>query len=191
MRNDVSEQRRNLLHDGFLLWWFLSWRWKSYILSKRRFTYRPKGVMYRKTLTSSLSLASRFVSCCMEIELSFTLPSSIKQTNSVALSPRANYTDWSIATCRRNLVSTFVDRGVPRGQRGGSPMVVNLSFLDRPPQSPHLKIYRFNLHWTGWIKFKVAGRMSSSWRWGRVALVITDVSEEVSPLSSGWQESAK
>jgi hypothetical protein len=35
------------------------------------------------------------------------------------------------ATCRRNLVPTFVDRGVSRGQRGGSPTVVNLSFLDR------------------------------------------------------------
>jgi hypothetical protein len=29
------------------------------------------------------------------------------------------------------LVPTFVDRGVSRGQRGGSPMVINLSFLDR------------------------------------------------------------
>jgi hypothetical protein len=29
------------------------------------------------------------------------------------------------------LVSTFVDRGVSRGQRGGSPTAVNLSFLDR------------------------------------------------------------
>jgi hypothetical protein len=57
--------------------------------------------------------------------------SSNKQTNSVALSPRANYTDWGTATCRRNLVSTFVDRGVSRRQRGGSPTVVNLSFLDR------------------------------------------------------------
>jgi hypothetical protein len=28
-------------------------------------------------------------------------------------------------------MTTFVDRGVSRGQRGGSPMVVNLSFLDR------------------------------------------------------------
>jgi hypothetical protein len=27
------------------------------------------------------------------------------------------------------LVPTFVDRGVSRGQRGGSPTVVNLSFL--------------------------------------------------------------
>jgi hypothetical protein len=41
-----------------------------------------------------------------------------KKKNSVALSPRANYTDWATATCRRNLVSTFVDRGVSRGQRG-------------------------------------------------------------------------
>jgi hypothetical protein len=58
---------------------------------------------------------------------------NIKQnkTNSVALRPRANYTDWATAICRRNLVSTFVDKGVSRGQRGGSPTVVNLSFLDR------------------------------------------------------------
>jgi hypothetical protein len=33
---------------------------------------------------------------------------------SVALSPQANYTDWATATCRRNLVPTFVDRGVSR-----------------------------------------------------------------------------
>jgi hypothetical protein len=51
--------------------------------------------------------------------------------NSVAFSPQANYTDWSTATCRRNLVQTFVDRGVSRGQRGGYRRVVNLSFLDR------------------------------------------------------------
>jgi hypothetical protein len=44
---------------------------------------------------------------------------------------QANSTDWATATCRRNLVPTFVDRGVSRGQRGGSPTVVNLSFLDR------------------------------------------------------------
>jgi hypothetical protein len=29
------------------------------------------------------------------------------------------------------LVPTFVDRGVSRGQRGGCPTAVNLSFLDR------------------------------------------------------------
>jgi hypothetical protein len=54
-----------------------------------------------------------------------------KETNSVASSPQANYTDWATATCWRNLVPTFADRGVSRGQRGGSPTVVNLSFLDR------------------------------------------------------------
>jgi hypothetical protein len=56
-----------------------------------------------------------------------------QKTNSMAFSPRANYTDWATATCRRNLVPTFVDRGLSRGQRGGSPTVVNLSFLDRSP----------------------------------------------------------
>jgi hypothetical protein len=30
------------------------------------------------------------------------------------------------ATCRQNLVPTFVDTGVSRGQRGGSPTVVNV-----------------------------------------------------------------
>jgi hypothetical protein len=29
-------------------------------------------------------------------------------------------------------VPTFVDRGMSRGQRGGSPMAIKLSFLDRP-----------------------------------------------------------
>jgi hypothetical protein len=32
--------------------------------------------------------------------------------------------ELATATCRRNLVPTFVDRGVLRGQRGGSPTVV-------------------------------------------------------------------
>jgi hypothetical protein len=54
-----------------------------------------------------------------------------KQTNSVALSPQANYTDWVTATCQRNLVPTFMDRGVSRGQRGRSPTIVNLSYLDQ------------------------------------------------------------
>jgi hypothetical protein len=52
-------------------------------------------------------------------------------TNSVAFGPQADYTDWATATCWWKLVPTFADRGVSRGQRGGSPMVVNLSFLDR------------------------------------------------------------
>jgi hypothetical protein len=43
----------------------------------------------------------------------------------------ANYTDWATATGRRKLVPTFVDRGMSRGQRGGSPTAVNLSFLDQ------------------------------------------------------------
>jgi hypothetical protein len=50
---------------------------------------------------------------------------------SLALNPQTKYTDWATTTCRRNLIPTFVDRGVSRGQRGGSPTVVNLSVLDR------------------------------------------------------------
>jgi hypothetical protein len=38
------------------------------------------------------------------------------KTNSMAFCPQANYTDWATATCQRNLVPTFVDRGVSHGQ---------------------------------------------------------------------------
>jgi hypothetical protein len=51
-------------------------------------------------------------------------PKCRKNTNSLALSPQANYTDWATATCQRNLVPTFVDRGVSPGQRSGSLTVV-------------------------------------------------------------------
>jgi hypothetical protein len=51
--------------------------------------------------------------------------------NSVAFSLQANYTEWVTAICWRNLVLTFADRGMSRGQRGGSPTVGNISFLDR------------------------------------------------------------
>jgi hypothetical protein len=49
----------------------------------------------------------------------------------VAFSPQANYTDWTTATFRRNLVPNFADRGVSRGHRGGIPTAVNLSFIDQ------------------------------------------------------------
>jgi hypothetical protein len=49
----------------------------------------------------------------------------------VALSPPAKYTDWATATSQRILAPTFVDRRVSRGQRGRSPTIVTLNFLDR------------------------------------------------------------
>jgi hypothetical protein len=51
--------------------------------------------------------------------------------SSVAFILQANYAGWATATGRRILVPTFADRGVSRGQRGGSLTVVNLGFLDR------------------------------------------------------------
>jgi hypothetical protein len=54
-----------------------------------------------------------------------------KQTTSVALGPQTNYARTVTATFWRNLMPTSADRGVSRGQRGGSLAVVNLSFLDR------------------------------------------------------------
>jgi hypothetical protein len=64
---------------------------------------------------------------CFKSVLSTCSQDKDKQINSVALSPRANYTDWATATWRQNLVPTFVDRGVSRDQRDGSPMAVNLT----------------------------------------------------------------
>jgi hypothetical protein len=49
----------------------------------------------------------------------------------MAFSSQANYTDLATATCWRNSVPTFADRGVSRGQHDGSPTAVNLSFIDR------------------------------------------------------------
>jgi hypothetical protein len=79
---------------------------------------------------SATNGALKAVSCCNNFDLSVFSFDFVIQTNSVAFSQQANYTDWATAICRRNLVQTFVDRGVSRGQRGGSPTVVNLSFLD-------------------------------------------------------------
>jgi hypothetical protein len=78
----------------------------------------------------------------------YTRVPKTNKTNSVALSPRANYTDWATATCRRNLVPTFVDRRVSRGQRGGSPTVVNLFSRPEPllffQVAPHLSSQGLN-----------------------------------------------
>jgi hypothetical protein len=54
-----------------------------------------------------------------------------KQTNTVAFSPQVNYSEWAIAIGRQILVQTFVDRGVSRGQRGGTSTAINLNVLDR------------------------------------------------------------
>jgi hypothetical protein len=71
------------------------------------------------------------------------------KTNSVAFSSQANYTDWATATCWRNLMQTFADSGLSRSQRGGSPTVVNLSFLDRSGYFSFnwLLIYLYRAFW--------------------------------------------
>jgi hypothetical protein len=56
---------------------------------------------------------------------------NVQQTNSVAFSSQVNNTDWWTATCWQNLVPTFADIGVLHGQLGGSPKIINLSFLDQ------------------------------------------------------------
>jgi hypothetical protein len=70
--------------------------------------------------------------------------------NSLAFSSQANCTDLSTATGLRNLVPTFTDRGLSRGQRGGSPTVVNLSFLGRIRylSFKQLLIYAHKAMWT-------------------------------------------
>jgi hypothetical protein len=51
--------------------------------------------------------------------------------NSMAFSRQANYTAWATDVGPRILVPTFADRGVSRGQSGGSFTAVNVCFLDR------------------------------------------------------------
>jgi hypothetical protein len=115
------------------------------------------------------------------------------KTNSVALSLRANYTDWSTATGQLILVPTSVDRGVSRGQHGRTPTAVNLSFLERNRYfffqvAPHLcsqELSGLRSRPTAtqkiWYINKInLWRMVSSGMLRRVVLVRTDVSEELS-----------
>jgi hypothetical protein len=67
------------------------------------------------------------------------------KTKSLVLSPQTNCTEWATATCWQNLVPTFVDREVSCGQWGGSPTVVNLSFLDRS------RYFSFIYPHKGWV----------------------------------------
>jgi hypothetical protein len=100
--------------------------WSS-CYSFRRLKNRTKG----PSLSSQKpTIAQPSLRLLDKTQLAYSLVFSLPP-NSVALSPQANYTDWVTATCRRNLVPTFVDRGVSHCQRGGSLTVVNLSFLDR------------------------------------------------------------
>jgi hypothetical protein len=68
----------------------------------------------------------------------------------MAFSPQANYTYWATATGQKILVSTFVDRGVSRGQRGRASTAFNLSFLDLSHcfSFKYLLIYPHKAEWT-------------------------------------------
>jgi hypothetical protein len=68
---------------------------------------------------------------CSYLVVSNAADVSNKQTNSVAFSLRANYTDWRLPLLGKIFSANFVDTGVMRGQRGGSPTNVNFNFLDR------------------------------------------------------------
>jgi hypothetical protein len=99
-----------------------------------RLDHLPLGNLWRISWNSP-QVAAQFRSTVSVFEVRNYMTHSwhclIIKTNCVALSSQANDTDWATATCRRNLVPTFVDRGVSHGQCGGSITVVNLSFLDR------------------------------------------------------------
>jgi hypothetical protein len=105
-----------------------------------------KPLICRMAWAESLNICTR---CRIRHIMSFNFKTN-KQTNPVAFSPQANSTDWAAANCRRILVPTFADRWVSRGQRGGSPTVVNLSFLDRSRyfSFKYLLIYAHVDEWT-------------------------------------------
>jgi hypothetical protein len=109
---NLPNSQRGMLHDGCAP-------------PKRRFLLQPHGVISQKTF---------FIFTAVKISRKtevFGASDQTNETNSVAFIPQANYTYRATATCWRNLVPTFADRGMSRGQRGGSPTVVNISFLDR------------------------------------------------------------
>jgi hypothetical protein len=116
------------------VFYILLWRLFEEPLSTSVVMILETQVDLHKFLEKDVDLQAKHVyesGCNFWIQISTNMK---KQTNSVALSPRANYTDWTTAISRWNLVPTFVDRGVSCGQRGGSPTVVNLSFLDQSRQ---------------------------------------------------------
>jgi hypothetical protein len=77
-------------------------------------------IQFSFPLRSLVSLTTTHFSLCLSL---FPCKHNI-QTNSVNFRLQANYTDWATATCRRNLLGTFVDRGMSRGQRGATPTAV-------------------------------------------------------------------
>jgi hypothetical protein len=102
-------------------------KWRSYTLDGRSQCYRTSDVVGIPT-----KLMHRRLSSCSWYRRSYRIKSRPhKKQTRWSLVRKPNYTDWATATCRQNLVPTFVDRGVSRSQRGGSPTVINLSFLDR------------------------------------------------------------
>jgi hypothetical protein len=69
------------------------------------------------------------------------------KTNSVALRPRANYTDWATVTCRRNLVLTFVTRQIPYGRLSRQCGILNILQPSGLPR-PVMKIALLKLKWS-------------------------------------------
>jgi hypothetical protein len=72
------------------------------------------------------SVANRFL-----LALNILFTKTNKQRNKLRGLSASELYRLTIANCWQNLLPTFADRGVSRGQRGGSPTVINLSFLDR------------------------------------------------------------
>jgi hypothetical protein len=57
----------------------------------------------------------------------------LNKKKTLALSPEANYIDWATATCRRNLVPTFVDNWFERPNTRG--VSYSLPEVDKEPVS--------------------------------------------------------
>jgi hypothetical protein len=72
----------------------------------------------------------------------------------MAFSPQTKYTDWSIATGRRILVPTFVNKEVSRCQSAGNLTAVNLSFLDRSYYILFLSFFFIYPHEVEWTPFQ-------------------------------------
>jgi hypothetical protein len=99
--------------------------------STREWRMASSGMLRRVALVRtdvSEELSASFIGVTRIGELGTMLAVT---SNRCTLHPEANYNNWATATSWRNLVSTFADRGVSRGQCGWTPTAVNLSFVDR------------------------------------------------------------
>jgi hypothetical protein len=106
-------------------------------MGKDNFTLSYKHVLYVAPVIQSTALSTvRISKSCNFVPLSLTFYKEHK-TKLRSISPQANYTDWATAAVGE-VVPTFADRGVLRGQRNGSPRPLTIKNISMIKHSPSI-----------------------------------------------------